>query len=270
MSPAPATADVDPGRASPCILVVDDDPLSRSLLARLLGLLFNRARPLNRPANALGAVFAGGVDAMLLDLSMPGTDGFALLSRLRAEETQRGRIPLPVIAVTGYASPADRLRCLMAGFDDHLSKPIEAGELAAALKRHLPAAGERRAPENDAQRVLVLATAQRLAQARPSDARFAPTLLETFAMRSGQLIEEIARAHDQRSGAGLRHAVKSLRSSAEFMGATRLAALCDRLQAAAGVTDLSRVDTLVRSLHEEHQIVLTVLLRGKDESMSVG
>jgi HPt (histidine-containing phosphotransfer) domain-containing protein len=151
----------------------------------------------------------------------------------------------------------------MAGFNDHLSKPIEVGALEAALMRHLPSAAACRTQDSDALRVE--AAARRLAQVKPNDARFAPTLLETFAMRSGQLIEEIARAHDKRDCAALAHALESLRSSAQFMGASGLATLCDRLQVAARAHDLARTDALVRSLGEEHQSVLAVLLLGARE-----
>ena len=247
-----------PVRKLSCILVVDDDPLSRSLQARLVGLLGYRARIAQTPGEALDAALDDDVDGMLLDLGMPEVDGFTLLGQLREREAQHRRRPLPVIAVTGYAASLDRLRCLMAGFNDHLSKPIEVGELETALARHLPRATDPDLPQSDALRVE--AAARRLAQIKPNDARFAPTLLETFAMRSGQLIEEIAQAHQRHDCAALRHALKALHASAEFMGATGLATLCDRLRAAAEAQDLARTDELVRSLGEEHQSVLAVLL----------
>jgi CheY-like chemotaxis protein len=172
-----------------------------------------------------------------------------------------------VIAVTGYAAALDRMRCLMAGFSDHLSKPIEVGALEAALARILPQNARPSAPASDAARVE--ATARRLAQARPGDARFGPTLLETFAMRSGQLIEEITRAHDAGDAAALAQSLKALTTSAEFMGASGLATLCESLRnAVAGGESAgksagksARTVQLVQSLADEHQSVLTVLLR---------
>jgi CheY-like chemotaxis protein len=249
--------------AGACILVVDDDPLSRSLQARLVGLIGYRARVADHVADALDAALDDSVDGMLLDLGMPEVDGFTLLKRLRSAEAQGRRRPLPVIAVTGYAATLDRLRCVMAGFNDHLAKPIEAGALAAALVRNVPAAAMAGAPANDAARVE--AAARRLAQVKPSDARFAPTLLETFAMRSGQLIEQIAHARQADDEPALAHAIKALRTSAEFMGATGLATLCVHLQAATAAHDPVRVAALVDSLAEEHQSVLTVLLLGARE-----
>jgi two-component system, sensor histidine kinase and response regulator len=246
------------------ILVVDDDPISRSLQSRLLGLLGHRARVVERPADALDLALTDGFDAMLLDLEMPEIDGFALLASLRDKEARLGRRPLPVIAVTGYAASIDRMRCLMAGFNDYMPKPLDVNALEASLARNLPPLHAVGPLDSDALRVE--AAARRLAQAKPSDASFAPTLLEAFAMRSGQLIEEISIAHAAHDAAALKHAVQSLRASADFMGATGLAALCDQLQAA--VTDQSpeRTAALVRSLSDEHQSVLVVLLRPASSS----
>ncbi len=245
-----------------CVLVVDDDPLSRALQARLAGLLGYRARVAGDAEQALDMALDGTIDAMLLDLGMPEVDGFTLIERLRASERQRGLAALPVIAVTGYAAALDRLRCLMAGFNDHLAKPIEVGALQAALTRNLPQSARPPAPANDAARVE--AAGRRLAQARPGDARFGPTLLETFAMRSGQLIEEITRAHAAGDAAALAHSLKALTTSAEFMGASGLAALCESLRTAVAAGEpagqSARAALLVQSLADEHQSVLTVLL----------
>ncbi len=260
MTTANAPVSLPARSATSCrLLVVDDDPLSRSLQSRLLGLLGHRARAVAEPTAALEAALSDDVDGMLLDLGMPELDGFTLL--VREAEAARGRRPLPVIAVTGYAASTDRLRCLMAGFNDHLCKPIDIHALGASLQRHLPAGEDPAAGDNDARRVE--AAARRLAQVKPSSTSFAPTLLEAFAMRSGQMIEEIAQAQQLQDCAGLRHAVKSLKSSAEFMGATGLGQLCDRLQQAADAHDHARTDALVKQLVEEHQSVLLLLLTSR-------
>lgn len=243
----------------PCILVVDDDPLSRSLQARMVGLLGYGARTAAHAAEALECALEDRADVMLLDLGMPDVDGFSLLQQLRAAEARLARPPLPVIAVTGYAATVDRMRCLMAGFNDHVAKPVEAAALAAALARNLPGV-DQPAQSSDAARVE--AAARRLAQVKPADARFAPTVLETFAMRSGQLIDQISDATRRGESAALGQAVKALRASAQFMGARGMAALCDRLQAATAAGDFARAAALVASLAEEHQSVLVVLLRG--------
>ena len=115
------------------VLVVDDDPLSSAFQSHLLSLLGHQARVLNDAESALQTAYARGCDLMLLDLGMPHPDGFEILRRLREFEAANDAPPLPVIAVTGYASESDRLRCLMAGFTDHLAKPIQARHLLEVL-----------------------------------------------------------------------------------------------------------------------------------------
>lgn len=244
------------------ILVVDDDPLSRSLQTRLVGLLGHRAQEVARPADAIDLALAGAADLMLLDLSMPEIDGFALLAQLRAQEARLDRAPLPVLAVTGYAAQTDRVRCLMAGFNDHLSKPVDVATLQAAIDRCLPDSTQHAARAdtggNDAQRVE--ATARRLANARPDDRQFGPTVLEAFALRSQNLLEDLQQAAAEGDAAELERAAVALNASAEFMGAGNMAALCGALQAAAARGDSSRVSALLDSLAAEHATVLSVLL----------
>lgn len=71
-------------------------------------------------------------DVLLSDIGMPEMDGYELLKRARMLDGSRPR-PLPAIAVTAYARSEDRQRSLLAGFQMHLSKPIEARELIAAI-----------------------------------------------------------------------------------------------------------------------------------------
>src|SRR5215470_17638494 len=135
-------------RASARIAVVDDDPLSRSMQAHLVSLLGHRPIVETDPGQAIERALAGDFDLVLLDLGMPRLNGFEALRRLRQRESAEKRTPVPVIAVTGYTSEPDRLRCLMAGFADHVSKPIHAEAFEAALRRALSRqGGKTAAPE---------------------------------------------------------------------------------------------------------------------------
>jgi CheY-like chemotaxis protein len=241
------------------ILVVDDDPLSRTLQARMLALLGHHPLVATSAAAALEAALEAPIDGMLLDLSMPDMDGFTLLAKIREHEALHGRRPLPIIAVTGYAAALDRLRCLMAGFNDHVSKPVDAASLSAVLSRNIvkTTAFEAASACSDAQRVQ--AAARRLARAKPADTAFGPTVLEAFAMRSGQLVEDLQRAQGRDDGIAVRRVAEALGSSAEFMGASGLARLCAQVCAAAD--DAESRARLIQQLVDEHQAVLTVLLQ---------
>lgn len=242
--------------------IVDDDALSCALQARLVTLLGYAAEPLTDVEASIRRALAGEFSVLLLDLGMPGVDGFEALARLRAEEQRAARAPLPVIAVTGYASTADRLRCLMAGFNDHLAKPVEVDALGAAIARCIGASvaadADADAVSNDAARLR--ATAQRLMQLKPKDRRFGPSILETFALRSQQLIEALGEAARLRDAAEAGLAAESLRASAEFMGALGLAELAQQARTTAAAADFEGLRSVLASIGHEHQAVLTVLL----------
>jgi PAS domain S-box-containing protein len=114
------------------VLIVDDEPDGRALVARILE--GRGARPLcvSSATEALDVLGREKVDVLLSDIGMPDIDGLELIRRVRLLNDRRcGQ--LPAIAITAYARPEDRQRSLLAGFQMHLSKPIEARELVASI-----------------------------------------------------------------------------------------------------------------------------------------
>lgn len=245
--------------ASLRLLVVDDDPLSTAFQAHLASLLGHRATVQNDPATSLELALTGEFDVMLLDLGMPRMDGFDVLRQLRDREAAQGRPHLPVIAVTGYASDTDRLRCLAAGFNEHMSKPIQASSLGAAIRRVVatPTRRENSTPASDADRLR--ATVQRLGEVRPGDRAFAPTVTESFALRSAQLIETLRNAGDRKDLEQTTRAARALKSSAEFLGALRLAQMCVEYEAGAASGGWDALPNQLQGIDHEHQAVLTLL-----------
>jgi two-component system sensor histidine kinase/response regulator len=245
------------------VLVVDDDPLSSSLQAHLALLLGHTATIEHDAERAVELALSGGFDLVLLDLGMPNVDGFEALRRLREQEAKTERLPLPVIAVTGYSSESDRLSCLMAGFNEHLSKPVQAASLASAIERALGTRnpprqqGEQRVHESDAERLR--ATVRRLSSVKPGDRQFAPTVTESFALRSAQLIETLGLAVDSNDVEQATRAARALKASAEFLGALRLAQMSAELDRLSGEGAWSEAAALLQAVGHEHQAVLTLL-----------
>ena len=114
------------------VLIVDDEADGRATIARILE--ERGATPVcaSSAQEALDALLHGHFDVLLSDIGMPDTDGFQLIRDVRRLDESRPR-PLPAIAVTAYARPEDRHRSLLAGFQMHLSKPVEALELVASV-----------------------------------------------------------------------------------------------------------------------------------------
>ncbi len=244
------------------ILTVDDDPLSSAFLVHLVSLLGHQGHAINDPALAVDAALSDHYDVMLLDLGMPKLNGFDVLAKLREREAQLNRNALPVIAVTGYASDIDRIRCLANGFNDHLCKPIQAKDMSAALARlsiQVPAHAS--VGTSDAERLRE--TVLRLTQMKPSDRAFAPTITESFALRAAQLIESAQHAHQHNDRSQARKAIAALRSSADFLGAKQLAHMCNHYEALSAEAQWDKLTTLLAAIDDEHQAVLTVLFESK-------
>jgi PAS domain S-box-containing protein len=110
------------------ILVVDDEPDARALVQRLLEDHEARVASAGSVDEAMKLLSGRRFDLVVSDIGMPNEDGYALIRRLRALEPAQGGTT-PAIAVTAYARAEDRSKALRAGFQVHLVKPIEPGEL---------------------------------------------------------------------------------------------------------------------------------------------
>jgi CheY-like chemotaxis protein len=114
------------------VLVVDDEPDSNAAVQALLAVCGADVRVAGSAAQALETLAGWRPDAVVSDIGMPGEDGYSLIARIRALPPERGGA-LPAIALTAYARTDDRVRALAAGFQMHLSKPVDPSELAAAI-----------------------------------------------------------------------------------------------------------------------------------------
>jgi PAS domain S-box-containing protein len=142
-----AAAPVQPGEPvtlkGVSVLIVDDETDARELLVAMLEDYGAEVRAVGSAAAALEALSSDGFrpDVLVSDVGMPGTDGFALVRTIRALPAENAR-RLPAIAVTAYANPEDRVRALVAGYQNHIAKPVDANALAVAIAQLV--AGPRR------------------------------------------------------------------------------------------------------------------------------
>jgi signal transduction histidine kinase/ActR/RegA family two-component response regulator len=113
------------------VLVVDDDPNTLDLLTEALGTTGARVTAAASAPRALEQLNSARVDVIVSDIAMPGEDGFWLMERIRALPGDVGRTP--AIALTALARREDRARALAAGYQMHLAKPVELGELQAGV-----------------------------------------------------------------------------------------------------------------------------------------
>jgi CheY-like chemotaxis protein len=117
------------------ILLAEDNQVNQRLAMRLLEKRGHQVTVAGNGQEAVAAAEENTFDLVLMDLQMPEMDGFEATAALRKREKGTG-IHLPVIALTAHALKGDRERCLEAGMDDYLTKPIRPAELDAALEIH--------------------------------------------------------------------------------------------------------------------------------------
>lgn len=120
----------------PHILVVDDDYVNRVLAEELLQLEGCQVSIAEDGEQALAMVAQEPFDLVLMDIQMPVMDGYTAIEKIRAQERHTGE-HLPIIALTGFAFPEDREKCLLAGADNYISKPFKPEELAEKIKSYL-------------------------------------------------------------------------------------------------------------------------------------
>ena len=116
------------------ILLAEDNEVNQRVATRILDKLGHSVDVVDNGQKALDALLAKQYDLVLMDIQMPVMDGFKATAALRKQEESTG-CHLPIIAMTAHAISGDRERCLVAGMDDYVSKPINVSSIAEAIAR---------------------------------------------------------------------------------------------------------------------------------------
>ena len=124
------------------VLVVDDEEDARELMRTMFESYGAQVRAAGSAAEAMQLFERAVPDVLVSDIGMPSEDGLTLIKRIRQRGPEEGRL-VPAIALTAYASSSDRLAALAAGYQAHLAKPYEPGELAQLVDRLARAATTR-------------------------------------------------------------------------------------------------------------------------------
>jgi CheY-like chemotaxis protein len=124
-----------PRLESLAVLVAEDNLVNQTIIEAMLARLGHRCQLVSTGRDAIQALASADFDLVLMDCNMPVMDGFEATAHIRAGESPVRDPRIPIVALTANAMQEDRERCLAAGMDDFLSKPLTISELRKALER---------------------------------------------------------------------------------------------------------------------------------------
>jgi CheY-like chemotaxis protein len=237
--PPADTTDVLPRLADRRILLVDDNLVNQRVAQRALERLAAHVTIANNGAEALERIAQSSFDAVLMDCQMPVMDGFSATRRIRESEAQSGHPRLPIIALSANAMIEDRERCIAAGMDDHLAKPVDMARLGDCLTRHLPAVPTLPAVDLNALRELT-----------GGDEVFERELIAAFVSSGDQCLAEIVEALKTQDLETVSRRAHSLKGASANLHAFALSSAASELEEAARAKSVAAVDPLVARLRE--------------------
>ena len=119
------------------ILLAEDEPINRVLTEALLAQADVKSTCVNDGEQAVAEALNENYQLILMDVQMPIMDGLAATRKIRQQEKKDGRKRRPIIALTAHAMHGDREKCLQAGMDDYLTKPVDKAQLLGMLNKYL-------------------------------------------------------------------------------------------------------------------------------------
>jgi two-component system, sensor histidine kinase and response regulator len=220
--PAPSRA----GR----LLVVEDNAVNQRVLEAMLAKRGFCVDCAGNGREALSMLAAADYSLVFMDCQMPEMDGYQATGAIRASEADGGE-RLVVVAMTAHALKGDRERCLAAGMDDYLSKPLRPHELDAVLERWLgttPAAHALPEPAGDPSDALV--DDARMRVFRDDYPEIVEQLIDLFVDSTPPLLDDLRGAVGRDDAEALRRGAHKLKGSCQNIGASRLAELAATIE----------------------------------------
>jgi len=259
------------------ILLAEDNVINQEVVQQMLQHLGCQVTVVGDGMAALQALAQRHYDLILMDCHMPEMDGLAATTAIRQREhtyrTQGQHLPaIPIVALTASAMQSDRERCLRAGMDDFLSKPLTAKQLRRTLQHWLehPAPETRRArsvtainPEPpDQERLLDLRVIERLRQEQHG--KGINWLIDLYLQELPNYLQAIDLALANQDGHALHLAAHKCKGGSANLGAQTLVSLCETLEQAAKAGQLHAAAAAVAAMHRESIALRLALEQAKD------
>jgi signal transduction histidine kinase/DNA-binding response OmpR family regulator len=228
------------------VLVAEDNPVNQKVAIRQLERLGFTADAVANGVEAVEAVSRGGYALVLMDVQMPEMDGFAA-----AREIRRRRLTIPIVALTANALSGDRERCLEAGMDDYLSKPIVETELMRVLQAYIVAAPPGATIDNGPP-PLNEETLANLRELSGGDDDFIRELALLYLGDAPERLADIRGAVMRGDAHAMSESAHALKSGSGNVGAMPVHALCQKIEMLGRGGTTQGADALLRELEREY------------------
>ena len=236
------------------VLLVEDNPVNQKVAVRFLERMGCKVRVADNGAEGVKAWQEGRFDIVLMDLQMPVMDGLSATRRIRELESTTGATVTPIVALTANAMAGQLERCMEAGMNDFLTKPLEIARLHETLDRYgLGVLPESVAATSASDGENVPVDLARLNELTDGDAEFAHELAATFIASGEQVLNEIHEALASFDRGALARAAHKLKGASANIYAEPLRALAYELETNGSSLDQPRLKELVLSLDLELQ-----------------
>ena len=243
------------------VLVAEDNPVNQMLLSRMLEKRGHIVVVVADGRKVLTALEEEPFDLVLMDVQMPEMDGFEATAAIRQREANTpGRRRIPIIAVTAHALKGDRERCLAAGMDDYLAKPLKPEDLSAVLnaplggpRSHLTGPDEPRVWVPAAELPFDLDVALRHTD---GDRELLQEMLVLFANDYPARIEALREAVRRADAEGVTRAAHALKGSLMVLGAAAAASLAERLELMGREARLEGVGAILETVERESEAIV--------------
>ncbi len=260
-------ADSSPNRRALRILLAEDNLVNRKVAQKLLAKLGYSADVAANGREALATLSAQPYDVVLMDCQMPELDGYETTRTLRREEADRTygvRPPHFVIALTANAMAGDREKCLEAGMDDFITKPIELPQLEAALRRagatgrYSPVPGSGTPADEGSSEPILDPTCLDVLRV-PGDPQALRELVDLFREDAPARLSQLCAAIAAQDQATAKISAHSAKGSAANLGGRRFAALAGQAEIMARVADWPGLQRIQPELEAEMTTLLATL-----------
>jgi two-component system sensor histidine kinase/response regulator len=222
------------------ILLAEDNPVNQRVALHILQKGEHSVLAVGNGREAVDALAREQFDVVLMDVQMPEMDGFEATNMIRTKEQITGR-HVPIIAMTAHAMQGDRERCLEAGMDEYVAKPVRAAELLRVIQKFAPQSPAAPAPEGSTTATGELAVfARQTALDRfNGEEQLLEEVVELFVSDAPNRLADVRTSLEQGDPKRLQNAAHSLKGSAGYVGAERVAAQAMKLEELGRRGDLS-------------------------------